>query len=51
MRSNKIHKVERDGEVQPDRKDKGSDARMRRDKYLIEPDVVSDLTTRPQVAR
>jgi hypothetical protein len=33
--SNKPQKVERGGEVQPDRKDKGSDANIRRDKYGI----------------
>lgn len=35
MRSNKIHKVERGGEVQPDRTNEGSDASIRRDEYGI----------------
>jgi hypothetical protein len=33
--SNKPQKVERGGEVQPDKKDKGSDANIQRDKYGI----------------
>jgi hypothetical protein len=32
---NKPEKVERGGEVQPDKKDKGSDANIQRDKYGI----------------
>jgi hypothetical protein len=33
--SNKLQKVERGGEVQPDKEDKGSDANVKRDEYGI----------------
>jgi hypothetical protein len=37
--SNKLQKVEHGGEVQPDRKDKGSDADIKRHKYGIPEDA------------
>jgi hypothetical protein len=37
--SNKLRKVERGGEVQPDKKDKGSDADIKRHEYGIPEDA------------
>ena len=46
--SNKAQKVERGGEVQPDNKDKGSDADVQRHKYGIPEGASRDGTASEQ---